>query len=336
MSTAFAAELVSHDRFQFVHVVAAMVRQLMALRMAPALLDRIQFRAVGRQPLELKPIGMMRRVPCCRRTMCIQPVPNQDDLATDLMVQQSQKLDHLFLFEALLRQLKVQRHALAFGRQRQSANCRHATMVLGRRQLHRRLAARRPGALPIGLQQKARFVGENDASLLTRPPFLFAANRDESIAPQPRRFARAPGVAASGTTNPTSSASAKRGCRRTSPRSVVRSLRPPVDRSINRSRSQPSRLLVRESALHADIAPPSAATAAPDSAWPQVPRAPLCRVAASIDLRYSRMHSPAARLPRATYLEVTGYPQSVASPPIPLHCLWFSCRNYSAERQTDN
>ena len=68
-------------------VIGNEVWQVRILGVVPALLYRIQFRSVCRQPLKLEPIGVMFLETCCRREMDAQAIPNQDHFAAIMIMQ---------------------------------------------------------------------------------------------------------------------------------------------------------------------------------------------------------------------------------------------------------
>ena len=61
---------------QVFEIVGNKVGQVAVLGVIPALLDRIQFRGVRRQPLELEPIGMIFLEVGRRRTMHNPAIPH--------------------------------------------------------------------------------------------------------------------------------------------------------------------------------------------------------------------------------------------------------------------
>lgn len=124
----------------------------MALRMTPALLDRIKFRGVGGQPFEFEPARTMFLEPASRRSMSIESIPDDYGLATQLGMQLAKKGDDLLGPDAVGFQLKVKRDlSLRWGKS-QSTNRRNPSMMLGRNQLRRRLPTRSPGAVAERLQ----------------------------------------------------------------------------------------------------------------------------------------------------------------------------------------
>jgi hypothetical protein len=83
------------------------VGQVTVLRVIPALFDRIQLRAIGRQPLELKPIGMIFVEVGCRRAMHRPAIPHQDHPTTAIIVQFFEKPDGLVGIDIFRRDLKI-------------------------------------------------------------------------------------------------------------------------------------------------------------------------------------------------------------------------------------
>lgn len=329
---AFAREAVKDGGRKFTDICGAQVWQVMALSITPARFDRVEFRGIARQPFELKPIGMNPRVPSCCRTMCIQTIPNDDEFVVQVVVKLSQKLNYISRYKAVCCQPEIERRVFLRWGQHQSTNCRHSSIMPSRDQLQRCFSAWRPGTLPVGLQQEASFVDENDASFVVKPPFLSAAIRVFSTGRRTRDPAPAPDAVASGTTSPTCARVARRDLRRTPLRSVAGSLRRHADMSKDHWQTPLPVLQVRGFARHTVAERRSIAMGDRDEAWTPMRRGPLSQRLSANAPHYSTTSQRAARPPHVTCLIKTSYSQSAASVPIPLPYLWFSCWNRNTQR----
>jgi hypothetical protein len=78
---------------QMKDVVGDEIGQVAIFRVIPALFDGIQLRRIGRQPLEIKPIGMIFFEIRRRRPMHRPAIPNHDYPTTAMLVQFLQKPD---------------------------------------------------------------------------------------------------------------------------------------------------------------------------------------------------------------------------------------------------
>jgi hypothetical protein len=244
----------------------------MTLRVTPALLHRIQLRCVGRKPLKCKPVRAVRLEPLRRRSMSIQAIQYNDDLAFQLPMQRSKEPNDLIRFEACLSQLEVERGAALCRTDCQGRDRRDTPMMFRRDNQNGRLPSRSPSALAVRLQQEAAFIDENDASLAFSPPFLCGANSLCAIVQQPLVLAPSLVAQVSDKTSSTCSVSATRRWDRRTRRTYVRS----TVRSENTSRdyfqSHASEPLARAWRQVASAVPRSAASGAQDAALPPVLR----------------------------------------------------------------
>lgn len=92
---------------QVVEVVGNKVGQVAILRVIPALLDGIQLWGIGRQPLELEPIGMIFIEVGRRGTMHSPAIPHQNHSPGAMFMQLLQKPNRIFGIDIFRRDLKI-------------------------------------------------------------------------------------------------------------------------------------------------------------------------------------------------------------------------------------
>src|SRR5512146_426899 len=81
---------------EFPVVVDAEVRQLMVLPVRPQVLDRVQFRSVGRKELQPQPPALLPyEVPDHSAAVTAQAIPDDQQLASQMAQQVAEELDHL-------------------------------------------------------------------------------------------------------------------------------------------------------------------------------------------------------------------------------------------------
>lgn len=128
---------------EFPDVLGAEVGQFVPLPVAPQILHGIEFRGVGRQALDVQPVGLGLEVGGDESAAVDgRAVPQQQDLAGQLPVQGLKELDHLRALDRTGVQPEVE---VAQG---QAGDRREALPAEVECQ-HRRLAERRPSARPV-------------------------------------------------------------------------------------------------------------------------------------------------------------------------------------------
>lgn len=307
----------------------------MALGVTPAQFDRVEFWRISREPFKLKPIRVCPCIPSSRCAMRVQVIPDYYDFmrrsAVQLVVQLPQKVNHFFSHVAVEGQLKIERRMFLRRRQRQCANCRNATIVPSRDQLHRRLSTGCPSTMAVRLQQKACFIDKNNASFVAQPPFLSAATRVFSTARRTQSPVPSRDAEAFDTTSPTCVTIAKRSYFRMLFRNTVRSPRRHVGKSKVHSETHTLRRHFQGCAQCAASEPRTISTVDPDEPWTPMPRPHRPQRPAAIVRHYSMRHQQAVRRLHVNGRPTTSYLQSVASFRVPLQYLWFSCRNHTCE-----
>ena len=137
----------------------------------PGGFDRIEFRSVGGQFLQVQ-----TRVLVTER---LQPfaivdrgaVPDDDDMATQMLEQIPEKVLHLVARDILGVQPEVESEPSTLRTDRQAANDRDTGMIVAVAD-EMRLTDPRPGAPDSRNQHEAGFVGEDDVSTQPRSAFL--------------------------------------------------------------------------------------------------------------------------------------------------------------------
>jgi hypothetical protein len=297
----------------------------MTLGVAPTRFNWVEFRGVAWQPFKLKPLSMILAVPSYRRAMCIQTIPHDDYLVAQVVMQLPQKLDYLFRYETICRELKIKRRMFVRRGQCQCTDCRHSPIMLCRNQLQWCMSTWRPRALPVRLQQKACFVDKNDASFVAKPPFLYGAIRIFSNARRSPESVLAPDAVASGTTSPIYATVGTRNFHRMLPRNVSRSLQRHAGTSKVRWQNHLPTHPVREFAPHNVAGCPLIAAVCPGEVLTPMHRSLPAQRPSANGPHKSTMQTQVVRPPRATCPLKTSSPQSVALLPIPKHFLWSSC-----------
>ncbi len=177
------------------NIVRNKVGEVTVLRMVPDLLGRIQLRSVCGKPLERKPLGMLGFEMFGCRAMYAVPIPDQNNLATEVTVHLSQKPDHVLRLDVMLKQLKIQTRITTHRRQREGGDSRQPVVPIPR-PLNRRLAAGCPRATAHRLQHEAAFIEKYDASLFFNSLFLMRGHflrRQRWMATSSRSLARCSG-----------------------------------------------------------------------------------------------------------------------------------------------
>lgn len=147
------------------------VGQLMLLAVTPDVFDRIEFRRVGRQKLQsdLPCLGedVVTHQPAA---MDWQPIPDDGQSASDVSLQVLEELDHLWSLDAPGEKAEVKVP------NRNPGHGRKALPVEGVLQ-HRRLAARSPGAHPMGPFAQSALVHKDYGAPLLEGFFFISGQR---------------------------------------------------------------------------------------------------------------------------------------------------------------
>lgn len=96
---------------ELVQVGKDVIGKIVVFRMLPALFHRIQFGAVARKLLELKPLAMTLLEVLGRGTVDAPAIPDQDHLAVEVGVHRREKVDEFVGRDVLAKQLEVEAHA---------------------------------------------------------------------------------------------------------------------------------------------------------------------------------------------------------------------------------
>ena len=153
------------------------LREIMSLAVCESLFGQlpdalvgVELRRVGREALQVNPLGASAELTYELAAMGISAVPQDEDVTRDLPEQLSQEVSGLELSNVLRVELKVKVEALAAGRNRDPRD--GGDPVASIEVMNRgRLAHGSPGASDRGSQLKAGFVGEDEVG--TQPLGVF-------------------------------------------------------------------------------------------------------------------------------------------------------------------
>ena len=153
------------------------LRQIMSLAIGESLLGQlpdaligIELRRIGREALQVEPLGASAKLTYELAAMGICAVPKHDDVPRELPEQPSQEVAGLELSDVFRVELKVKVEALATGRNRDPRD--GGDPVAPIEVMNRgRLADGCPSAGDRGRQLEARLVGEDEVG--TQPPGVF-------------------------------------------------------------------------------------------------------------------------------------------------------------------
>jgi len=134
------------------------VRQLALFPVRPQVLDRVQFRRIGREKLQPQASSLLlHKVPHGAAAMARKTIPDDQQFAGNVALQMREKLDDLRTANRTGKQPEVEvppRHARD-GRQHLPVE-----MILQ----HRRLSSWRPGTAAVWALAQSAFVDEDDRS----------------------------------------------------------------------------------------------------------------------------------------------------------------------------
>jgi hypothetical protein len=140
------------------------------LAVCPDVLDRVQFRCIGWQILHLQSAFLVADELLSETApMARKPVPNHQDVALDVTEQVFQKLDNLFGLDGAL-DLEIEIPVGQTGDHRKS-------FPVEMKLEDGRLAARRPGAPPMGPLAQTAFVDEDNGAAFFFSFFLISGQR---------------------------------------------------------------------------------------------------------------------------------------------------------------
>jgi hypothetical protein len=170
VSRRFSKRVLDGD-FQCPHVIGNEVGQVAVLRIAPPRLDRIQFRCVGRQPLEFEPLQPRSLQLLDRRAMHRPAVKNDEQGTLQLPSQPFYKRDHVDRDNVGLVNPKRYADPLALRRERNRTD--HGQSIVSiPGSLLRSNAARCPGTTVQRLQTKASFIDKDESGATSAGLFL--------------------------------------------------------------------------------------------------------------------------------------------------------------------
>ncbi len=215
------------------------VRQLRPLRVVPNMFHGVEVGSITGQPFDLQPSCSLFCQFAHGTPMYAPAVQDHDDLSSQLPVQMPQEVHDVIGRDIAVEKPKVEAQSQCPRRHRDGTQCAPAVMPVPGVE-DRRMATRGPGPTSQRLQHEARFVEKDQASLSREPLFLSAANPRGANGRSPLRRVRAPAVRASANSSPACALAFPRNRRDRLRRTDVRSPRPPVDTSTDRSSSRPS------------------------------------------------------------------------------------------------
>src|SRR5437667_1435329 len=203
----------------------------MMLPVRPQVLDRIQFRSVGRQKLQPQPPALLtNEVPNHPAAVTPQAIPDDQQLASQMAQQVTKKVDHLRAANRTGVEAKIE---IPPGHPRHRRQRLPVKVILQ----HWRMPARRPSPAAVRLWLNPL----SSMNTIVRPSFLafFLTPASASASTHESSLRPAPGPVrwASGSSIPVAAESATRGRRGSGPRILSRSDGRPAPTSTGRSRS---------------------------------------------------------------------------------------------------
>ncbi len=139
-------------------VVSRIVGQWIAVEVAPQVLDRVEFRSIGRKVFKMS--GVWRDAFIDQRTVVrLEAIPDEDDRRAQVVLQVFEKIHHaLSVGVGIGKQAKVKRHAIACGGDAQGGDCRDLLMTSCALPEYRGVPAQAPRAAHERGHQEPRFV----------------------------------------------------------------------------------------------------------------------------------------------------------------------------------
>ena len=189
-SAPHAAQRGGGGQAQFPSLGRQKVANLMRFEMATNILGRVEFRRISRQSFDDDAFAGARDVILHQQAAVDRgAIPEDEELAGQVPLEMTEKLDDLRTLDAALVNLKVKPP------EGQAADDRKAPPIEGLMQ-HRRLAAQRPGADMRWPRAQTAFIDEDDGSLLLTGFFFKAGHstrRQRRMARSSRSMARRSG-----------------------------------------------------------------------------------------------------------------------------------------------
>ena len=159
-----------HGDHQFREIMRLAIRELLLGQLPDALVG-VELRRIGREALQVNPLGAGAQLTYELASMGISAVPQDDEVPADLPEQLSQEVAGLKLSDVLRVELKVKVEALAAGRHRDPGDDGESVASID--VVHRgRLAHGSPGGGDRGGQLEAGFVGEDEVGTQPRGVFF--------------------------------------------------------------------------------------------------------------------------------------------------------------------
>jgi hypothetical protein len=188
-------------------VIGNNVCKVSVLGLVPYIFDWIEFRGICGKPVDMEPLRALVLKCPDSRPMSSQAVTNEDDRATQSLMNASQESDKILGTSIVVEQFVVEPHArrpwcATEGRQGGDSVVSTPRILLGC------ASPRGPYSPSQRLEQIATFVEKNDASLPCEALFLTAANLRDSSGQWQLHPAHVPEQGASGDSNPAHGATA--------------------------------------------------------------------------------------------------------------------------------
>lgn len=175
-----------------------------SFRLRPEKLNRIKLWGVLGKPLHMKPPAACDKSLDHASLMNESPVPQQNDMFSEVKKEITQEISHIHGLEVLSLQMEIQRQVSLFGRNSKRRN-RRSTIPSVKVAHDRCLALRSPSAAYVGKKQKTAFIQKDQMGAKCERFFLSPANSSSSTVRLPLRPSPEPAVPASGSSIPTPS-----------------------------------------------------------------------------------------------------------------------------------
>lgn len=172
---------------EFFDVPGSEVSELPMLGVSPDLLDRIEFRGVGREVLHANGVIVLAEL-LFRGAMNAGAIPDNQKLATELPAELTHERDDVVGADVAGVNLEVEPGSRPVGRKSYGADDRKSIMPCTDI-VDWGLASGSPGATHSGLQHEPALIDENDASPLLLGFFLYSANARGETRPPERDLA---------------------------------------------------------------------------------------------------------------------------------------------------
>jgi hypothetical protein len=155
-----------HGAVQFVHVVRAVVGQGAGFKIRPTVLAGVELRGIRRKEFQVQTPAAPQPLSKPAALVRPEPVPHHHQPSVQVAQEVAKKRNDLFLTNAEVHvEPQVLSQAPPAGRDRHPADGRHPAAVPHVGANDRRLSAQRPRASDQRMQQKARFIDENEVGV---------------------------------------------------------------------------------------------------------------------------------------------------------------------------